>query len=375
MAFTFWTGTHMPHWLGERSPLPEPIPLCVARGRLAGRKTMPVARAPFILDSGGYGELAPDPNDPDATRSGPTDWDVTARQFVAQIRRIVDEVGNVAWCAPMDWMCEPHVIAATGLTAVEHQRRTVESAVELRSIAPELPIKLVIQGDPADPDSHLRCIDLYERAGFDFTQEDVVGVGSVCRLQSTRKIVDLIAAVYRRLEGSGAGLHGFGMSIDGMQCAQGLVSSDSMAWSYAGTKMGPCIHGSPAKSEANCPVWALQWRAKVLAAAAKSTPARWAKTVAAHAARGHQGTLYDTVPPVPGWMAHGELMAQLVAEYEPQLYSADGPWRFAVGTRKGGELVELASASGEGGGLAALLNAARYAFSQANAMGDVDSAR
>ena len=42
------------------------------------------------------------------------------------------------WAAPMDWMCEPAMLARTGLTVEDHQRRTVANFLELRERGPEL---------------------------------------------------------------------------------------------------------------------------------------------------------------------------------------------------------------------------------------------
>ena len=46
----------------------------------------------------------------------------------------------------MDWMCEPAMLARTGLTVAEHQAGTVANYLELRAAAPELPFIPVLQG-------------------------------------------------------------------------------------------------------------------------------------------------------------------------------------------------------------------------------------
>lgn len=45
-----------------------------------------------------------------------------------------------------EWLCEPWMVAKTGLTVAEHQRRTVDNLVQLRGLAPDLPIVPVVQG-------------------------------------------------------------------------------------------------------------------------------------------------------------------------------------------------------------------------------------
>ncbi len=84
------------------------------------------------------------------------------------------------------------------------------------------------------------------------------------RRQATRQIAALVAD----LAAGGLRLHGFGVKTAGLAIyAAYLHSADSLAWSLRGRRVRPCAHG-PARSEANCPQFALAWRARVLAAAA-----------------------------------------------------------------------------------------------------------
>lgn len=48
----FWLGTHKTGWL-ERTD----VPLFISRRRLVERVTLPRARGPWALDSGGFTEL------------------------------------------------------------------------------------------------------------------------------------------------------------------------------------------------------------------------------------------------------------------------------------------------------------------------------
>lgn len=48
--------------------------------------------------------------------------------------------------APMDYMCEPAIIERTGLGIAEHCYRTVQNYLDLRQLAPSLPIIPVLQG-------------------------------------------------------------------------------------------------------------------------------------------------------------------------------------------------------------------------------------
>ena len=71
-------------------------------------------------------------------------------------------------------MCEPEQLAMTGLTVEEHQRRAVDNFVELRDLAPDLPIVPVVQGWTIG--SHLRCVEMYAAAGVDLLAETVGGI-------------------------------------------------------------------------------------------------------------------------------------------------------------------------------------------------------
>jgi hypothetical protein len=246
---TFYLGTHMPHWLATVT-----VPLFVSHRRLAGRRTLPRAATRWALDSGGFTEL-----------SMHGDWTVPATDYVTAVRRYREEIGRLDWAAPQDWMCEPWITAKTGLTVAEHQRRTVDNYVRLRDLAPDLPIVPVVQGWQVD--DYRRCVDVYERAGVDLTAERTVGLGSVCR----RQALGQIEAIVLTLASEGLRLHGFGVKTKGLAAyAPGLVSADSLAWSYRGRWVPGCTPGHT--TEANCLPFALTWRTGVLAAAGRCRP-------------------------------------------------------------------------------------------------------
>jgi hypothetical protein len=244
-GFTFYLGTHQPGWLALVG-----IPLFVSRRRLARCKALPRARGPWALDSGAFTELSLHGR-----------WMLAPADYAAEARRFAAGVGRLAFCAPLDWMCEPFVLARTGLSVAEHQRRTTESVLELRALAPELPWLPVLQGwEEAD---YLRHVDQYAAAGVDLAREPLVGVGSVCRRQDTRAAERLVC----RLARDGLRLHLFGYKLKGLvRSARFLASSDSMAWSYDARRAVP-LPGCRHKSCANCLRYALAWREKVLRAA------------------------------------------------------------------------------------------------------------
>lgn len=247
-----YLGTHETHWLALLD-----VPLFVSHRRLARRRTLPRARSRWALDSGAFTELL---------LHGA--WETTPQAYVAAVRRYRDEIGGLDWAAPQDWMCEPQMLARTGLSVADHQARTVASVFELRSLAPDLPFVPVLQGWAID--DYLRAADAYASAGVDLAAEPVVGVGSVCRRQSERGIEAICAA----LADTGLRLHGFGVKTLGMRYARHLHSADSMAWSY-NARRHPPLPGHSHASCANCPAWALRWYQRALRRAAIQQPTLW----------------------------------------------------------------------------------------------------
>ncbi|GAA0720181.1 hypothetical protein Drose_06470 [Dactylosporangium roseum] len=261
MTTTFYLGAHHPHWLAipPRDRDGQPIRLFVSHRRLAGRRTLPRARTPWALDSGGFSEL-----------SLFGEWRTTPEEYVAAVRRYDREIGMLEWAAPQDWMVEPFMLAKTRLTVAEHQRRTVANYLQLCDLwwraehdaagrDPEFcPFMPVLQGwTIAD---YLRCADAYEQVGVNLPDYPVVGVGSVCRRQATSEIADIMAS----LADLGLNLHGFGVKTSGLaRYARHLASADSMAWSYAGrrtpTRCGSVSH----KNEANCLDFAARWHERI----------------------------------------------------------------------------------------------------------------
>ncbi len=248
-SFRFYLGVHHADWLAELH-----VPMFVSHHTLEGRRTLPRAAAPWACDSGGFTQL----DKHGAFRTSP-------EAYAAAVRRYRDEIGQLQWAAPQDWMCEARVLAKTGLPIREHLARTVGSYLRLKELAPDLPFIPVLQGwSLSDYDA---CHARYAREGIDLAREPVVGLGSVCRRQATTAIA-LLASHFADL---GVRLHGFGVSTRGLgNFAADLVSADSMAWSKGGRYLRGCAHGTGAKSEANCPAHALAWRSRILA---KTEPA------------------------------------------------------------------------------------------------------
>ncbi|MFJ9351798.1 hypothetical protein [Streptomyces sp. NPDC101237] len=257
----FYLTTHKRHWIKLTD-----VPLFLKSEHFAAAVKLYPALGPYAVDSGGFTELQ---------RHG--QWTRTPRQYVDDLRRIWEHVGPYDWAAPQDWMCEDLIIhggqvgktvfVGTHLNVQEHQRRTVANFLELRSLAPDLRIAPVLQGDTVP--AYERCVELYERAGVDLRAEPVVGLGSVCRLQSTLKGAEIVTA----MAAHGFKLHGFGFKTLGLaKVGHLLASSDSAAWS-SHARRRPAMPGHTHKNCANCIDYALDWRTRVLDKARTTAPA------------------------------------------------------------------------------------------------------
>lgn len=241
---TFFLGTDRTSW-----PRCTDVPLFFSRRWLAPMRTLPRARGPWALDSGAFTEL-----DMNGRHETP------AEQYAAEAKRFASEMGNLRWATVQDWMCEPDMLKKTGLTVAEHQRRTVESYLALRALAPGLTWVPVVQG--WTPGEYLDHVGQYERAGVDLRNLSLVGIGSVCRRQRTQGVESVI----RELHGAGVRVHAFGFKLDGVRrCAAYLASSDSMAWSRQ-ARWSPPLPGCPHRRCNHCLRFALLWRERVLKA-------------------------------------------------------------------------------------------------------------
>lgn len=238
----FYLGTHKPQWLGTAS-----VPLFVSNRVLHERKTFPRALTKWALDSGGFSEL-----------SMFGEWRTKPKTYVKLVRRYSEEIGSLEWAAIQDWMCEPHMLKATGRSLESHQSRTITSYLYLNHIAPDLPWAPVVQGWVLD--DYMRHIEQYDRAGIDLTQLPIVGVGSVCRRQNT----DEAGEIFREIAATGIKIHGFGVKKTGLaKYAPELRSADSMAWSYRARFAEP-LPGHTHKACNNCIDFAMQWRTELL---------------------------------------------------------------------------------------------------------------
>jgi hypothetical protein len=241
----FYLGTHMTEW-AKRPGLP---PLFLNRRRLLSRPVNGPAAGRYAIDLGSFTELLLFGR-----------WSVTPAQAAAQVAGIADRLGEPDWVTCADWMCEPVMLGRTGLSVAEHQRRTTESYLELAGNYPRFRWVPVLQGYA--PAEYLAHVEQYARSGVDLAALPTVGVGSVCRRQSS-DVVEAVGII-RSLAALGLSLHAFGFKTTALPlCHHLLASADSMAWSD-NARRNPPLPGCTHRRCTNCLRRALWWHDRLM---------------------------------------------------------------------------------------------------------------
>jgi hypothetical protein len=225
MSVRFFPGLHQPadaqHF--DRA--------CISINRIRGRKKS-VECEEVLVDSAAFTEL----NLYGAYRHGVED-------YAAELYRLhTSGVVKIAAVVAQDYMCEPFMLAKTGLTIPDHQRLTIERYDALKAELDRLfgdkcpfPIMPVLQGYA--PSDYVRHIEMY---GDRLTPGMWVGVGSVCKRNGDPDaIVEVLSAIHRVRPD--LLLHGFGVKQTALMhpgVRELLATADSMAWSFAARKQG-----------------------------------------------------------------------------------------------------------------------------------------
>lgn len=190
----------------------------VSVNRLRGRRSG-FAVNDWIMDSGAFTQL---------DRHG--GYDDPPSAYAAEIRRWANN-GNLLAAVSQDYMCEPFMLARTGLGIADHQRLTIERydalmACDLGGVY----LMPVLQGyAPADYADHIRQYGDRLRAGA------WVGVGSVCKRNGDPAAIEEVLLAIKRARPD-LRLHGFGIKTTALGSdlvRQLLETADSMAWSFA----------------------------------------------------------------------------------------------------------------------------------------------
>lgn len=195
----------------------------ISRNRLRTRKA-PFVVGDWIMDSAAFSTILTHGGYPD-----PVD------EYAEQIRRW-SKNGNLLAAVAQDYMCEPHMLAITGMTVEQHQRLTIERYDALMACdTGGVYIMPVIQG--YSPQEYAYHVQLY---GDRIKSDAWVGVGSVCKRNANPDLVAAVLIAIKRIRPQWK-LHGFGIKKTAL--ANSLVShllhtADSMAWSFNARKNG-----------------------------------------------------------------------------------------------------------------------------------------
>lgn len=217
--FTFYVGMHQP---AQAQHIQGPV--MISYNRLRTRKSAIPGLGRWMLDSGAFTEVTTH----GTYRDGP-------EVYAAAVRRWAS-CGQLQAAVSQDYMCEPFVLARTGLSIAEHQRLTIERYDALRALVGDVAYLLpALQGYL--PEYYVGHLAAY---GERLAHGAWVGVGSVCKRNAS---VREIGAVLRAIKQARPDLqlHGFGLKTTALQSREIrslLRSADSMAWSYAARREG-----------------------------------------------------------------------------------------------------------------------------------------
>ena len=213
----FFVGLHHCHVAGNFDAA------FISVNAIRGRKS-PFPARDWIMDSGAFTTIAKYHGYPHPVS-----------EYAAQIRRWKDN-GNLLAAVSQDYMCEPHMLALTGLTVADHQRLTIERYDALVAENTGVYIMPVLQGySPGEYRSHIKQYGDRLKPGL------WVGVGSVCKRNSTNLFAVWMVLDTIKEERPDLLLHGFGLKKTALKetfIRELLHSADSMAWSFAARREG-----------------------------------------------------------------------------------------------------------------------------------------
>jgi hypothetical protein len=213
----FFVGLHQP------SDAKHVDAAFISVNRIRNRKSAFVV-GDWIMDSGAFTELERH----GAYREAP-------EVYAAQVKRWASN-GNLLAAVSQDYMCEPFMLARTGLTLADHQRLTIERYDALMACdTGGVYIMPVLQGyAPADYVSHIRQYGDRLKPGM------WVGVGSVCKRNGDPSAIeDVLIAI--KAERPDLRLHLFGVKTTALKSKavrDMAFTADSLAWSFAARKQG-----------------------------------------------------------------------------------------------------------------------------------------
>lgn len=180
----------------------------------------------WILDSGAFTEISTHGR-----------WRHDSDEYIELIHRW-STVGQLDAAVSQDMMCEPDILAKTGLSIAEHQENTIIRYNEISQWV-DVYVMPVLQGySPASYVDHVRQYGKLLKHG------QWVGVGSVCKRNGNPDAIEDVLLAIKR-ERPDLRLHGCGIKASALKrpTVRALLhSSDSMAWSLAGRKQRRNAH-------------------------------------------------------------------------------------------------------------------------------------
>jgi hypothetical protein len=192
---------------------------CIHVGRLEGRRK-PLGCRALLLDSQAFMKLRLYGGYPESPEA-----------YAAKVERIAPLVERLT-AVTEDYMCEPFMLAKTGLSLFEHQWLTIERYEAIRAaLDSSISLMPVLQG--YHPRDYVWHIDMW---GDHLPPDAWVGVGSVCKRNSDPAAIRAVLLAIKA-ERPDLRLHGFGVKTTALASPtvrQLLHSADSMAWSSAG---------------------------------------------------------------------------------------------------------------------------------------------
>lgn len=160
----------------------------------------------------------------------------TVEEYAEALRKIHGWLGRrMLGAVAQDYMCEPVMLAKTGLTIADHQFLTIERYDALMGCSPPCHIIPVLQGYA--PSDYVRHLCAY---GKRLVHRMWVGVGSICKRNANPAAIEAVLLAIKRMRPD-LRLHAFGIKLTALQSdlvRRLLFSADSMAWSFAARRAG-----------------------------------------------------------------------------------------------------------------------------------------
>lgn len=136
---------------------------------------------------------------------------------------LTEHQDEIEWATAMDYACEDRF---SELWDVEQRiEATLENTIQQYDMEPEYKLLPVLQG--RNVEDYVYCYDYLKDHGIPV---DYVGLGTVCRLSSEKKIVELEKDIREQTDVKQ--IHGFGVKVASYKHGATFDTADSQAWVY-----------------------------------------------------------------------------------------------------------------------------------------------